>query len=150
MLNEWIEDIKKTPVKLKSVPFRARRRAYVARETSRANLWNAGANALEAAESFFASAPENVPVLSRVADAVERATHDRLEAYTKVSLEDYAGMNAKTAIQAVAELSHLDLLRVKRLEEASKARKTVLAAIEKAIGKALEYTEEAIEEEVAA
>ena len=141
MLNEWIEDIKNTPVKLKSVPKRARRRAHVARQTSRANLWNAGANALEAAETFFASAPENVPVLSRVADAAERATHGRLEAYTRVSLEDYTSLNAKQAIQALAKLGHLDLLRVKRLEEGTKSRKTVLAAIEKAMVRAVEYTE---------
>lgn len=142
MIQDWLEDIKNTPTRLKEVPKRARRRAHVARATSRGNLWNAGANALEAAESFFASAPDNVPVLSRVADAAERVTHERLEAFTRVSLEDYTTLNAKEAIRAVSSLEHLELLRVKRLEESTKARKTVLAAIEKAITRAVERVEE--------
>ena len=142
MLQEWIEDIKTAPERLKTVPVRARRRAHIARVSGLGSLWTAQTSALEAAESFFANAPANIPVISKVADVAEKATQERLEAHTRVCLYEYESLNAKQAIKSVSTLNYLELLRVKRLEEATKQRKTVLAAIEKAVTRSLNLTEE--------
>ena len=138
MFQEWIEDIKTAPERLKTVPVRARRRAHIARVSGMGSLWTAQTNALEAVETFFANAPENIPVISKVADAAEKATKERLESHTRVCLYEYETLNAKQAIKAISALNYIELLRVKHLEEATKARKTVLAAIEKAAQHALE------------
>jgi len=143
MFQEWIADIKTAPDRLKTVPVRARRRAHIAKETGRGSLWTASASALEAAESLFASAPANIPVLSKVADAAEKATQERLEAHTRVCLYDYERLNAKQVIKAIRVLDHIELLCVRRLEETTKGRKTVLDAIEKAITRAVEPVQEA-------
>ena len=143
MFQEWVEEFKATPERLKTVPSRARRRAHIARVSGMGSLWTAQTNALEAAESFLAGAPNNIPVLSKVVDAAEKVAKDRLELHTRVCLYEYETLNAKQAIKAVSTLNYVELLRVKRLEEATKARKTVLAAIEKAADRALEPTEEA-------
>lgn len=144
MFQEWIQDIKLAPERLKTVPTRARNKAHLAKENSRATLWTARANALEAAETWLASAPDNIPVFSRVADAAEKVAHNRLESFTQVSLSDYTDLNAKEAIKSIASLGHIELLRVKRLEAGTKARKTVLASIEKAIVKAIQPVESTV------
>jgi len=103
------------------------------RGQGRERVWRASADTLEAIETFIGRAPENLPVLSKVADAAERLVHGQYEAFTRVSLEDYATMNAKEAIRIVVGLDHLELLRVQRFELATKNRKTVLSAIDKSI-----------------
>jgi len=133
MFNQIIEEFKRSPDRLKQAPQRARQRAHVAKETGKATLWRTGAQTLQTAESWFSKAPENLPVLSRVADAAEKLAHDQLESYTRVSLEDYTTLNARQVIGAIAELDHIELLRIERLERSTKNRKTVLAALDKAL-----------------
>jgi len=144
MFQNWIEELKATPDRLKSVPTRARRQAHRVKTTGRGSLWTARITALETAETFFASAPDNVPVLSRVADAAERATQDRLEAHTRVCLYDYETLTAKKAIAAISGIGHIELLRVQRLEQSTKGRKTVLSAIENALSKTLQTAPETL------
>ena len=51
------------------------------------------------------------------------------------SVEDWADMNAKTAMKASRELGLMDLLRVRRYEELTKNRTTVLQALNTRIEK---------------
>jgi len=133
MIQNWIEDLKQAPTTLRTVPVRARKRARWVRQKSQTRLFSAQTQALETVEQWLASAPDNIPVLSKVADVAEKATQQRLAEWTKVCLEDYSTLNAKTVIQSIAGLSLGDLLRIQYMEQNTKSRKTVLAAIDRGL-----------------
>ncbi len=133
MLETLWTDLKNTPTRIRdrqqALVGRARHRAYVARTNGHERFWTLRTTALEEVEGWLEHTAE-VPVLHRVTTPVEKLVHERLEADLALPLEGYAAMNAKTAIQAVRGLDHLDLLRVRRHEAENKVRKTVLAAID--------------------
>jgi hypothetical protein len=112
---------------------RARGRVRDAREESVERLWNLQADTLEQIEDVLHRAPENLPVLSRVADAAERLVARRLETVTALPVENYEQLNAKEVRASVRELGHVDLLKVRRYETNNKNRKSVLGDIDKEI-----------------
>ena len=135
MIPKKFEDLKSVPERLAKRPAvlakRARYRASLLRGESAERLFTVQSDALEKVETLLGKAPERVPLVSRVADAAEKAVHERREALTAPPVEGYADMNAKDAIAAVRELDRVDLLKVKRYEEATKDRVTVLRAVSK-------------------
>ena len=133
MLENWIEELKHAPSTLKTVPVRARKKARWVRQRSQTRLFTAQTPALQSVEQWLASTPDNIPVLSKVADVAEKATHQRLAEWTKVCLEDYSTLNAKTVIQSLEGLELGELLRIQHMEQTTKSRKTVLAAIDRAL-----------------
>lgn len=145
MLQNWIEDLKQAPSTLRTVPVRARKRARWVRQQSQTRLFSAQTQALETVEQWLANAPDNIPVLSKVADVAEKAAHQRLAEWTKVCLEDYSTLNAKTVIQSLNGLGLGELLRIQYMEQNTKSRKTVLAAIDRALNTWLNATTVAAE-----
>ena len=133
MLGEIIQDLKEVRSKAKDKPQeiadQAKRRINKVREEGTEKLWEFRTEALERAEDILGEAPLDMPIVSRIAGAAERLVQKGLA----LPIEDYDGLNAKTAIKSLVELSRVDLLQLRRYELANKQRKTVLAAMERAL-----------------
>ena len=133
MLGEIIADLKDVRSKAKEKPQEfadvAKRRLNRAREDSEEKLWELRTDALERAEDILGEAPLDMPIVSRIAGAAERLVQKGLA----LPLEDYDTLNAKETTKQLAALSRVDVLRLRRHELANKQRKTVLAAMERAL-----------------
>jgi hypothetical protein len=105
-------------------------RARTLRGEGRERLWDLETRALTRAEDLLERA-EGLPVVSRVAHPVERLVSERLTAVTAPPIEDYDALNARNAALAVRGLGRVDLLKVRRHEQATKDRKTVYKAIDR-------------------
>lgn len=100
------------------------------RGAAQRRIWHTRVGMLERVESSVDAIPE-LPVLKLMTRTAGRIVHSVLENVTVVPVEDYDALNAKAAIKAVRSIDHVgDLLSVRRREEGTKARKTVLAAVE--------------------
>lgn len=134
MFRGWIDEVKATPQKLAArrdaVVERARRRARKARGSGEERFFTLRTHTLERVEGWLAKGDE-LPVVGKLAEKAEQLVHERLEA---LPIAAYDTLNAKDAIAAIKDLQgRLPLLAVRRFESTHKARKTVLAAIEKAL-----------------
>jgi hypothetical protein len=109
---------------------RARVQSTVTQGSDR--LWRLRVDALERVDELLESA-ESAPVLGRVASAGGQLVERRLERLTKVPVDGWNELNAKNAIAAVRDLDRRGLWAARRREEATKNRKTVLRAIDKAL-----------------
>ncbi len=109
----------------------ARHRVHVARHEGVARLWSLETDVLTRASAWLGKAPESVPLVARAADVAEQFVARQLERAVAVPLAGYDELNVKQVQAAVQTLSFVDLLRVRRYEAAKKARKTVLAAVER-------------------
>lgn len=141
MLNRWIEDIKKTPSRLaerreqlserrRELTHKARTQLNTAAGDSQERLWTLGTGTLERVDAALDRADE-VPVIGRISRGAHKLVSNRLDALTRPAIDDYDGLNARDAIQAIRTLeTRVALASVRRHELQNKNRKTVLAAIE--------------------
>jgi len=104
------------------------RRVTWARGEGHARAWTLKTRTLERADALLDRGGE-LPVVGRVARPAGRAVHSRLEAACAPPVEDYDSLNAKKAARSVRGLAPVDLLKIERREQATKARKTVSDAI---------------------
>ncbi|MSQ03575.1 MAG: hypothetical protein EXR71_17095 [Myxococcales bacterium] len=109
----------------------ARHRVHVARQQGVARLWSLETDVLTRATQWLGKAHEGPALVARAADVAEQFVSRQLERAVAVPLAGYDELNVKQVQAAVQTLSYVDLLRVRRYEEANKGRKLVLAAIEK-------------------
>jgi len=126
----------------------ARSRLRVARGQGVERLWTLQVEALARVEQALEGAPENLPVLSRMADEAEKLVARRLEAVTAAPLAEYDTLSAKDVRAALSGLGQVELLALRRYEQSHKARKTVLADVERELSRRLQR-EEVVEAEAA-
>jgi hypothetical protein len=72
-------------------------------------------------------------VVGRVARPASDFVHARIEAVLRPDVDGYDELNARDVANALDALDHIELLKVRRYEAAHKNRKTVLAAVDKAL-----------------
>ena len=97
-------------------------------------LWGFQTDALEQLTAWLGQAPD-MPLLNPITDKAKTLISERLDAITSLQIEDYDVLNAKDAIRAAKSLSNrCALLSLHRYEASNKNRKTVLTAIENALG----------------
>jgi hypothetical protein len=133
MLGDILADLKDVRSKAKEKPQElageAKRRLNRVREDGEEKLWEFRTDALERAEDILGEAPLDMPIVSRIANAAERLVQKGLA----LPVEDYDVLNAKETMKRLADLSRVDVLRLRRHELANKQRKTVLAAMDRAL-----------------
>lgn len=105
-----------------------RHRAHVARGEGHSRLWETQTRTLERGVELLGKG-KDMPVVKLVAPSAERFMQSRLDHVTELPVESFDTLNAKTAAKAVRGLGWVELLRVRRFEEATKSRKTVLEAV---------------------
>ncbi len=159
MLNQFVGGLKDNlqglrrdlPNRSEEVVRQARTRLRAARGQSVERLWNLQVETLTRVEQALEKAPGNLPVLSRVADEAEKLVSRRLEAVTAAPLAEYDTLPAKDVRAALSGLGQVDLLALRRYEQAHKARKTVLADVERELNRRLrtEPVAAVVEEEAA-
>lgn len=110
----------------------ARIRAERARLQGTDRVWTARLRALDRTRAALGRA-DDLPVVGRLVAPVERLVDGRIERLAAVPVDGWDGLNARNAIAAVKGLDRVGLLAVRRREAATKDRKTVLAAIDKAL-----------------
>ena len=64
----------------------------------------------------------DVPGVDKVRENVGKLVGQARENVTACPVEDYDGLNARAAADAVRSLSHVDLLKIERIETDGKAR----------------------------
>ena len=134
MLNRIVENLKTAPSRLSERGHAARKRATQRVTRAKLNgeeaIWAFQIDALEKVGGLLESAPD-LPVVSTVTGAAERLVNKGLESVTALPIDDYDSLNTRKVSDAVRQLSRVDLLRVRRYEEANKNRKTALAAVDR-------------------
>jgi hypothetical protein len=100
------------------------------RGESQGRLWALETTALDWLETALESTESLPEVFGKVTGPVEDFVHQRLDTVAACPVENYEALNARNAARAVRNLDWLDLLRIRRIEEGTKDRKTVLDAIE--------------------
>ena len=133
-----IDNLKSAPTRLsdgrEKLSNTVRERAQTARNAGIDRLWAVRADTLERLDGLFDRAG-SVPVVRTVAVPASKIIHERLDLLMQVSIEGYADMNARKAVQAIRALdSRVALHAVRRFEAATKGRKTVLNAIDTKLG----------------
>lgn len=117
---------------VRAAPERARSWAHDRRENGAARLWRARVSTLEATADLLSRTTE-VPVVARVTSPAHQGLVARAQSL-RAPLAGYADMNAREAIAAVRDMSLVDVLRAEHWETSHKNRKTVLAALRRALG----------------
>lgn len=143
MINRWIGELKPAGLPTRPVELarKARHRVREVRGGSVERLFTLQADALERVEEALHKAPENVPVLSSLADAAERLVARTRVSVTAVSVDGYDDLNAKQVREKLRDLGHLDLVKLRRYETSNKGRKSVIGEIEKEIGRRFKLAE---------
>lgn len=143
MINRWIGELKPAGLPTRPVELarKARHRVREVRGESVERLFTLQANTLERVEEALHKAPENVPVLSTIADAAERLVARTRETVTAVAVDGYDELNAKQVREKLRDLGHLDLVKLRRHEAGHKGRKSVIAEIDKEIGRRFKLAE---------
>lgn len=133
MLDRVLSEARSMPNRVSRRGRMAQHRAQVrfrhTRLEGQQRLWTLQVDALTQANELLERSPEVVGLRflrTTAARAVERA----LDTATALP-HGYADLNAKQAIKVVRDLEAVPLLRVRRWESEHKARKTVLAAMDK-------------------
>ena len=129
-----LSDVKSLPNRLNArvtdVTNRVNRKSRRLRNRAQEQVWQTRVGVLERADATVSSIPR-LPVLKLLTNAMSNAVRGALETATLVPIEDYDDLNAKSAIKAVRSIDHRgDLMSVRRREADTKARKTVLKAID--------------------
>jgi hypothetical protein len=137
MFDKMIEPLKKLPDQFETlreeVDSTLRHTAHVVRGESQQRLWVLETKALDWMDAVLEGAETLPEVFGKVTGPVEDFVQQRLDALVACPVENYETLNARNAARAVRDLGWLDLLRVRRIEESTKARKTVLDAVETAL-----------------
>jgi len=151
MLNRVIDEARAVPQRVTLQGRQATHRALVRIHHSRLDgqerLWSIQVRALEQAEDILGKSPRVVGLRflrGAAVKVVERALDS-----AKALPAGYEGLNAKDAIKVVRDLELVPLLRVRHWEAANKARKTVLAAVDKRMAQ-LDRVPEPVWDEAAA
>ena len=131
----FFEELRSEGIRPTELAKRARHRLLEAREGGVERLWMLQADALQRVEQALEATPEQIPLISRVADAAERFVSRRLEAVTAVPIVGFDELNAKAVRHHLHDLGHMDLLRVRRYEHGHKNRKSVLDDIGRELAK---------------
>ncbi len=145
MLTRLFEDVKKTPERIRSAPTRinrrrlnathwARQRVHTARGESQERLWTWRADALLRVDTLLDRTVE-LWVIGRLTSPAADYVQSAYDDFTAVPIDDYGALSVKKLAVQLRELPRLDLVRVRRVELAGKARKTLLSAIEREIDK---------------
>lgn len=134
----FIDEIQSAPRKLadrgNALRLRARRRVHAMRLDGESRLFRFQVGTLEQIDGLLLRTPK-WPGLKQVADGAEKLVQKRLAAFTAPPIANYDDLAAKDIGHRLGELAYVDLLRVRRWEETHKARKTVLAAVERELVK---------------
>lgn len=107
----------------------ARQQAHRVRGESQEKFWTVETSALTQALDFLGRVDEFPDRLQKAAEPLEELVRQRLDVITTSPVDEYQSLNARDAVRIVRELDWLDLVKLRRIEEEGKARKTVLAAI---------------------
>ena len=107
--------------------FQARHKAHLVKGEGAERLWHFENQALDWVEDVIDRA--DVPGVDKVRENVGKLVGQARENVTACPVEDYDGLNARAAADAVRALNHVDLLKIERIETDGKARKTVFEAI---------------------
>jgi hypothetical protein len=96
------------------------------------HLWHSRAKTLATGAALFARGTQ-WPVFGRLAKRGEARLHARLERFVTPKLEGFAELNAKRLVSAIRDIdSRSELLAIRHQEQINKARKTVLASLDRA------------------
>lgn len=141
MFARILDDLKQTPSRLaeRRETLSARRKQFTAKAKTQIKtvtgegqerLWTLGTQALERVDSALERGAE-LPVVGQLSKGAHRVVSERLDALKQPPIPGYDEMNARDIIAAVKELDgRVALAAVRRHETETKARKTVLSAVE--------------------
>jgi hypothetical protein len=107
-----------------------KRSAFLAGTRGADRLWQLHLDALHGAEVLLDKAPVS-PLVEKVTTNVREALSNLEGITTRPPIEGYDDLNVREIRQALHDLDHLGLLRLKRHEQTHKARKTVLDAVDR-------------------
>lgn len=112
----------------------ALRRVHALRLDGAQRFFDLQVDTLQNVEKLLDDAPE-LPVVSRVTGAAGRLVHKGLTAVRTPPIPGYDELNVKQVNEHLDELGYLDLLKVRRYEQAHKARKTVIDGIDRELAR---------------
>jgi len=107
----------------------ARHKAHLARDEGAERIWHLENQALDWVEEVLDRA--DMPGVDKVREPVAKFVGQARDTVTSNPISGYAQLNARAAAGAIRELTAVELLRVERIEQAGKGRKTVFEAIER-------------------
>lgn len=138
MITRILDDIRAAPERLNTkrvdLTYKLRQSVHTARGTTTERLHDVRVGALTRVESALDRVDE-LPVIKVITAPARSLAASRLEKATSPAVEDYDALNARDVRSALADLSRIQLVALVRYEAAHKARKTVVAAAEKAISR---------------
>ena len=109
--------------------FQARHKAHLVKGEGAERLWHFENQALDWVEDVLERA--DAPGVEKVRNNVSKLVGQARGNVTACPIEDYEELNARAAASAVRELDQVGLLKIERIEDAGKGRKTVYEAIER-------------------
>ena len=107
----------------------ARHKVNVVKGEGAERLWHFENQALDWVEDVLDRT--DVPGVDKVREPVGKFVDQARENVTANPVEGYNELNARAAAAAVRDLNHVDLLKIEKIESATKNRKTVIEAIER-------------------
>jgi hypothetical protein len=107
-----------------------KRSAFLAGTAGADRLWQLHLDALHGAEALLDKAPTS-PIVEKVTTNVREALTNLEGLTTRPPIAGYDELNVREIRQALHDLDHLGLLRIRRHEQTHKARKTVLDAVDR-------------------
>lgn len=136
MLTRLKDDLRTAPERLNNrrieLTHKLRQSAHTARSTTSEKIFDVRIGALTRVENLLDKVDE-VPVIKLVTAPAHGLAASRLDKATSPAIEGYDDLNARDVRNALADLTRLQLVVLVRYEAAHKARKTVIAAADKAI-----------------
>jgi hypothetical protein len=108
----------------------ARKAARRLRTDGELRAFDAGIDVLDRVEATLARG-RDVPVVGAIVPRAAAWLHAGQERLVSMPVEGYDTLNVKQVAERIADLSRLDLLRVRHHERAGKNRKTVLEGIQR-------------------
>lgn len=109
--------------------YQARHKAHLVRGDGAERLWHFENQALDWVDDVINRT--EVPGVEMVKEPVARLVKQARDTVTANPIEDYDGLNARGAADAVRNLDVVDLLKIERIERSGKGRKTVFDAIDR-------------------
>ncbi|MCO4746018.1 MAG: hypothetical protein KC912_14580 [Proteobacteria bacterium] len=136
MIARILDDIRTAPERLNNkrvdLSQKLRQTAHTARGTTSEKVFDVRIHALTRVESLLDLVDE-LPVLKLVTAPAHGLAADRLAKAKSPALENYDELNAKDVRTGISGLTRTQVIALIRYEADNKARKTVIAAGEKAI-----------------
>jgi len=138
MIDRIKTEIKKTQDKLRTrqtqitdqadgMVVQARHKLHLVRGDGAQKLWHFENQALDWVDDVLTRA--DVPGVELVKEPVGRWVQQARDNVTGNPVEGYEGLNARAAADTVRTLTLVDLLKIERIEQDGKCRKTVFEAI---------------------